>query len=167
MTMSLSLDWHGATLLHNRSATLCPLRCGPHRSAIRDDPHHLSCCLLCIISAVRLPSHCSIERSNLFEQLCGLLSKAAFPTREGPLSAAHLQSLDGILAILSSLSAGCSGVSDLGACSTSFVMCCCAVAGQPSWGGCRRRCCERAAWLQRSSDGWLVGHGAMTNLHSH
>lgn len=90
--------------------------------------HHLGC---------PSPSHYSIERSNLFEQLCGLLSKAAFPTREGPLSAAHLQSLDGILAILSSLSAGCSGVSDLGACSTSFVMCCCAVAGQPSWGGLR------------------------------
>lgn len=57
---------------------------------------------------------CSIERSNLFEQLCGLLSKAAFPTREGPLPAAHLQSLDGILGILSYLAAGCTGVSDLG-----------------------------------------------------
>ncbi|PRW57821.1 ARF guanine-nucleotide exchange factor GNOM-like [Chlorella sorokiniana] len=64
---------------------------------------------------VYLNLDCRIERSNLFEQLCGLLSKAAFPTREGPLSAAHLQSLDGILGILTSLSASCSGVSDLDA----------------------------------------------------
>lgn len=55
----------------------------------------------------------SIERSNLFEALCGLLSKTAFPV-SGPLSAVHLQSLDGILAILATLSAGCAGVSDLG-----------------------------------------------------
>jgi hypothetical protein len=43
-----------------------------------------------------------IERDNLFEQICALLSKTAFPVN-GPLSAVHLQSLDGILAILSSL----------------------------------------------------------------
>ena len=65
------------------------------------------------------PSHappstrCRIERNNLFEQLCALLSKTAFPV-SGPLAAVHLQSLDGILAILSALAASCSGVSDLG-----------------------------------------------------
>jgi hypothetical protein len=67
---------------------------------------------------IRLPlpaclSACSIERGNLFEQLCGLLSKTAFPV-SGPLAAVHLQSLDGILAILAALADSCNGVSDLG-----------------------------------------------------
>ena len=57
---------------------------------------------------------CRIERSNLFEALCGLLSKTAFPV-SGSLHAVHLQSLDGILAILTALADGCVGVSDLGA----------------------------------------------------
>ena len=45
-----------------------------------------------------------IERENLFESICALLSKTAFPV-SAPLSAVHLQSLDGILAILSALAA--------------------------------------------------------------
>ena len=45
---------------------------------------------------------CRIERSNLFQQICVLLSKAAFPV-SGPVSVVHLLSLEGILAILSSL----------------------------------------------------------------
>lgn len=45
---------------------------------------------------------CRIERSNLFEQICTLLSKAAFPVN-GPVSSLHVLSLDGIMAILSSL----------------------------------------------------------------
>jgi brefeldin A-resistance guanine nucleotide exchange factor 1 len=49
---------------------------------------------------------CRIERSNLFEQICTLLSKAAFPVN-GPVSAVHVLSLDGIMAILASLGAGC------------------------------------------------------------
>lgn len=57
----------------------------------------------------------SIERSNLFEQLCALLSKTAFPV-SGPVAAVHLQSVDGILAILTALAGGCHGVADLGAC---------------------------------------------------
>lgn len=63
---------------------------------------------------MRPPPLRSIERSNLFEALCGLLSKAAFPL-SGGLHAVHLQSLDGIRAILASLADGCAGVSDLGA----------------------------------------------------
>lgn len=61
-----------------------------------------------------LHAYCSIERSNLFEQLCALLSKTAFPV-SGPVAAVHLQSVDGILAILTALASGCSGVADLGA----------------------------------------------------
>ena len=41
-------------------------------------------------------------------QICALLSKTAFPV-SGPLAAVHLLSLDGILAILSSLAAGATG----------------------------------------------------------
>lgn len=48
---------------------------------------------------------CRIERSNLFEQICTLLSKTAFPVN-GPVSTLHVLSLDGIMAILSSLAAG-------------------------------------------------------------
>ncbi len=61
-----------------------------------------------------LHAYCSIERSNLFEQLCALLSKTAFPV-SGPVAAVHLQSVDGIMAILTALAGGCSGVADLGA----------------------------------------------------
>ncbi|KAL4436787.1 hypothetical protein ABPG75_003926 [Micractinium tetrahymenae] len=55
---------------------------------------------------------CRIERSNLFEQLCALLSKTAFPV-SGPVAAVHLQSVDGILAILTALAGSCNGVADL------------------------------------------------------
>lgn len=54
---------------------------------------------------------CRIERSNLFEQICGLLSKAAFPV-SGPVGAVHLLSVDGIQAILSSLSTTATGASE-------------------------------------------------------
>ena len=49
---------------------------------------------------------CRLERADLFESICALLSKAAFPVNAGPLGAPHLLSLDGILAILASLAAG-------------------------------------------------------------
>ena len=45
---------------------------------------------------------CRIERSDLFQKICVLLSKVAFPV-SGPVSVVHLLSLEGILAILSSL----------------------------------------------------------------
>lgn len=47
---------------------------------------------------------CRIERSNLFEAICTLLSKTAFPVN-GSLASVHLLSLEGILSILSSLTA--------------------------------------------------------------
>ncbi|KAK9918480.1 hypothetical protein WJX75_004379 [Coccomyxa subellipsoidea] len=50
---------------------------------------------------------CRIERSNLFEAICTLLSKTAFPVN-GSLASVHLLSLEGILSILSSLAARCS-----------------------------------------------------------
>lgn len=55
---------------------------------------------------------CRIERSNVFEQICTLLSKAAFPVN-GPVSAVHVLSLDGIMAILASLGADCENLTSL------------------------------------------------------
>ncbi|GAB4821173.1 hypothetical protein N2152v2_008219 [Parachlorella kessleri] len=63
------------------------------------------------IRDVYLNLDCRIERDNLFEQICALLSKTAFPVN-GPLSAVHLQSLDGILAILSALATQCNDLSN-------------------------------------------------------
>ena len=53
---------------------------------------------------VYLNLDCRIERSNLFEGVCALLSKTAFPVNSA-LSAVHLLSLDGVFSILSSLAA--------------------------------------------------------------
>eukprot|EP00884_Botryococcus_braunii_P022699 jgi/Botrbrau1/9112/Bobra.0305s0016.2 len=53
---------------------------------------------------------CRIERSNLFETITGLLSKAAFPVN-CPLAPVHLLALDALFAILSALAKGCSGMS--------------------------------------------------------
>lgn len=47
---------------------------------------------------------CRIERSNLFESLCTLLSKTAFPVNS-TLASVHLLSLEGLLSILASLAA--------------------------------------------------------------
>eukprot|EP00803_Ostreobium_quekettii_P003636 evm.model.scf_117.13 EVM.evm.TU.scf_117.13 scf_117:109917-120401(+) len=49
---------------------------------------------------------CRVERSNLFEDICSLLSKTAFPVKS-PLGAIHMISLEGLLAMLYSLSAQC------------------------------------------------------------
>lgn len=45
---------------------------------------------------------CRIERSNLFEAICTLLSKAAFPV-SSTLGSVHLLSLEGICSILAAL----------------------------------------------------------------
>ena len=45
---------------------------------------------------------CRIERSNLFEAICTLLSKAAFPVSSS-LGSVHLLSLEGIYSILAAL----------------------------------------------------------------
>ena len=45
---------------------------------------------------------CRIERSNLFEAICTLLSKAAFPVGS-TLGSVHLLSLEGIHSILAAL----------------------------------------------------------------
>ena len=47
---------------------------------------------------------CRIERSNLFEAICTLLSKAAFPVSSA-LGSVHLLSLEGIYSILTALAA--------------------------------------------------------------
>jgi hypothetical protein len=46
---------------------------------------------------------CRIERSNVFEDICALLSKTAFPVN-CPLRSVHLISLEGLLAVLNTLS---------------------------------------------------------------
>lgn len=51
---------------------------------------------------------CRIERANVFESICSLLSKTAFPVNS-PLRAAHLLSLDGLFSILTTLAARCEG----------------------------------------------------------
>ncbi|EIE18029.1 Sec7-domain-containing protein, partial [Coccomyxa subellipsoidea C-169] len=56
------------------------------------------------MAEVYLNLDCRIERSNLFETVCTLLSKTAFPVN-GSLASVHLLSLEGILSILSSLAA--------------------------------------------------------------
>lgn len=51
---------------------------------------------------------CRIERSNLFEDICALLSKTAFPVKS-TLTPVHMISLEGLLAMLFTLSSGCTG----------------------------------------------------------
>lgn len=47
---------------------------------------------------------CRIDRANIFESICALFSKTAFPVN-APLSAVHLLSLDGLSGILETLAA--------------------------------------------------------------
>ena len=47
---------------------------------------------------------CRIERANLFEGVCALLSKTAFPVHAS-LSSVHLLSLNGLFSVLSALGA--------------------------------------------------------------
>lgn len=54
------------------------------------------------IRDVYLNTDCRVERSNLFESICSLLSKTSFPV-SGPLGPVHLASFEGIMAILYSL----------------------------------------------------------------
>lgn len=49
---------------------------------------------------------CRIERSNLFEDICALLSKTAFPVKSHLISV-HMISMEGLLAMLLTLSAEC------------------------------------------------------------
>lgn len=49
---------------------------------------------------------CRVERSDLFENVCALLSKTAFPVNS-PLGSVHLHSLEGLFSILAALSRGC------------------------------------------------------------
>ena len=51
---------------------------------------------------------CRIERSNLFEDICSLLSKTAFPVKT-PLYSIHMISMEGLLAMLLTLSSACGG----------------------------------------------------------
>ncbi|KAK9828895.1 hypothetical protein WJX72_002652 [[Myrmecia] bisecta] len=62
------------------------------------------------IRDIYLNMDCRIERSNLFESICALLSKTAFPVN-CPLGSVHLLSLDGLFSVLQSLAMGCSGSS--------------------------------------------------------
>ena len=57
------------------------------------------------IRAVYANLDCRVERSNLFESICALLSKTAFPVNS-PLGSVHLHSLEGLFSILNALSKG-------------------------------------------------------------
>ena len=58
---------------------------------------------------------CRIERSNLFEAICTLLSKAAFPV-SSTLGSVHLLSLEGIYSILAALASRWTPLSEPQAC---------------------------------------------------
>ena len=57
------------------------------------------------IRDIYLNLDCRIERINLFEAICALLSKTAQPTN-GALGSVHMLSLEGLFSILSSLAKG-------------------------------------------------------------
>ncbi len=46
-----------------------------------------------------------LERSNLYEELCHLLSRTAHPAAKGALGPLHLVSLDALTAILQAIAA--------------------------------------------------------------
>ena len=48
---------------------------------------------------------CRVERTDLFESICALLSKTAFPVNT-PLGSVNLHSFEGLLSVLSTLSRG-------------------------------------------------------------
>ena len=48
---------------------------------------------------------CRIERSNMFEAICALLSKTAFPVNS-PMGPVHLLSMEGLFSVLSALAKG-------------------------------------------------------------
>ena len=64
---------------------------------------------------------CRIERSNLFEAICTLLSKAAFPVGS-TLGSVHLLSLEGIHSILAALASRSALV--ITQCSSVSLPCC-------------------------------------------
>ena len=49
---------------------------------------------------------CSVEAGNLFEEMCSVLSKTAFPVNV-PLSRMHMLALDGLIAIVSGMAERC------------------------------------------------------------
>ena len=64
---------------------------------------------------------CRIERSNLFEAICTLLSKAAFPVGS-TLGSVHLLSLEGIHSILAALASRSAVI--ITHCSSENLPCC-------------------------------------------
>lgn len=63
------------------------------------------CCQPSFVLDMYVNLDCRVERMNLLEQICTLLSKAAFPVHDS-LTPMHVLSLDGIMSILSSLAIG-------------------------------------------------------------
>lgn len=60
------------------------------------------CCQPNFVHEAYVNYDCRIKRYNVYEHICTLLSKAAFPVN-GPVSSVHVLALDGIMAILTSL----------------------------------------------------------------
>lgn len=59
------------------------------------------------LHAAFLSCDCRLERSNLFEDLASLLSKAAFPLSAKALGPAHLTSLEALAAVMQALGSRC------------------------------------------------------------
>ena len=55
------------------------------------------------LSSVYLNFDCRIQRENLFEKICGVLSKSGFPGSDGGISSFHSISLEGMRTILENL----------------------------------------------------------------
>lgn len=49
---------------------------------------------------------CRVERANLFEDICALVSRTALPVAKGAISPQHLISLEALLSVLDALGAG-------------------------------------------------------------
>lgn len=60
------------------------------------------CCQPSFVHNAYINYDCRIKRFNVYEHICTLLSKAAFPVN-GPVNSVHVLALDGIMAILTSL----------------------------------------------------------------
>ncbi len=120
--LALSLYLHlGAPLLLQLEALLAllllPLAEGAPGTAAEGRPPLQQAALEGVLAFAAQPrfavdafvnADCRVERANLFERLCALLSKAAFPVG-GPLGPVHTLALDGVVAVLGALDDAAAG----------------------------------------------------------
>jgi hypothetical protein len=80
------------------------------------------------LHAAFLSCDCRLERSNLFEDVCALVSKTSFPLAAKSLGALHRISLEALLAVLGALAGRCVVCVCVDAC-VSCLCCVCCVRG--------------------------------------